>query len=394
MKAELINLPGRERGWAQLVLHFGDGESPAPQAGEKFTLTVRKFPEETFLQPPGAPGGDRWPAGGSECWLSPNEEAWDGRALRLTLGPDFTGAIGHGLRVFHLRGSGGSDFPNLRLPTNGLALPLKSGTGVSIGVPRPQAPPAVGGDGGSGRSLPAEEPKPADPAPPESLPVETPPPAPEEKPAVEPAPPAPEPTPPAPAAGKSGGNSLLIVVLLLLLLALSAAATWYFLLREKPEPTPPAETPQAQEPQTPPPDQAETPEAPAAEAAPPNPLEEARRLLREGSPTETLAKALSEYDGQSGAEDAAFLLAKALASRGAEYRTRYGAFFDPSDERPSGSIAKNALTAYQEYEQAAKNGDQKAAAARDRLLRWAEKEAPKGEPQAQELLKISKEGQK
>jgi len=84
------------------------------------------------------------------------------------------------------------------------------------------------------------------------------------------------------------------------------------------------------------------------------------------------------------------MLAKALAPRAPEYRVRYAAFMDPTDTRPAGSIKKDPLAAYEEYESARSAGAPEAAAALDRLLKWAEENA--GEPDAARLRQRYGEG--
>jgi hypothetical protein len=119
-----------------------------------------------------------------------------------------------------------------------------------------------------------------------------------------------------------------------------------------------------------------------------SPLEEVRELFRQGSEPAAMRAALDRLDGQAGAEDAVFLLLKALAPHSPENRSRYAAFLDPTDTRPAGSIKKNPEAAYDEYELAKKGGDKSAALAQARLLKWAEEQSAKGDPEAARLWQL------
>jgi len=111
------------------------------------------------------------------------------------------------------------------------------------------------------------------------------------------------------------------------------------------------------------------------------PLDEVRDLFRRGGEQTEMQALMDRLDGKAGAEDAVFLLARELAPYSPKTRSRYAAFLDPADTRPAGTIKKNPEAAYDEYELAKKGGDESAAEAQARLVKWA-KEHSESDPEA------------
>lgn len=384
MKTSLVNDPVKGRGWARMELVFEDNESPRPREGEIFGLAVQRLPEEIFLQPA---GGDRWPRNGSRCYLRPDGQSWDGRSLVLELGPDFTSAFAKVLCAFFLEGSMNTAIDNIAANTRKIDLPSPGGGGSAPGG-RMDAEAGAGlwaeDSAPGGRMNGLESPVPGS-AEAEEPAVEN-----ESGPGLEetseaggdidilkesesgPA----DQLPP----GRAGSARWLLVILavIVLILALAGAAWFWFNKKQAETPEPGGEAPAV----------AGIPPgagtAPAVDEA--DPKTDVHNLFRRSASREDLEKALAEYDGQPGAEDAVFLLLLELAPVKASYRTRLAAFFDPSDSRPSGTIVKDPLSAYDEYERARQAGDPEAEAALKRLKAWAEERAETDETAA-ELLK-------
>ena len=177
-------------------------------------------------------------------------------------------------------------------------------------------------------------------------------------------------------------NQTLMALVVILLVAVIFAGYWVFWRdREKAPPprrTPTADlTPKKTIPKPPPPSY--PPDAPV--------LEQARKALREGvSPAEAVELANSLPDRPEKA-DAAFLLLEFAADSGhAEAALAVGRYYDPSDDRPSGSIHKNPLMAKEWYERALAGGQGKAKKQLAKLREWAEEKAEKGSLEAKELL--------
>jgi hypothetical protein len=123
------------------------------------------------------------------------------------------------------------------------------------------------------------------------------------------------------------------------------------------------------------------------------PVDEARNLLRGGATEADLAAAVDRLDGQPGAEDAVFLLLRKLAPTSPRHRLRFAAFYDPLDGRPSGSVAKNAKYAFDEYEAARKAGERGAVAKQEALLDWAEAHEDSGDEGALALIEMLEKGE-
>jgi hypothetical protein len=129
----------------------------------------------------------------------------------------------------------------------------------------------------------------------------------------------------------------------------------------------------------PPPQPSYTPDAPV--------LEQARKALREGiSPEEAVAMANSLPESPERA-DAAFLLLEFAADSGnPEAALAVAAYYDPTDEAPSGTIRKNPETAYGWYTEALAGGQEVAGDRLTRLRGWVEDQANQGSHEARELL--------
>ena len=117
-------------------------------------------------------------------------------------------------------------------------------------------------------------------------------------------------------------------------------------------------------------------------------LETARDALREGlSPEAAVQKALSLPDAPETA-DAAFLLLEYAADSGnAQAALLVAQYYDPTDDKPSGTIRKNPETAYGWYREALANGREDAREQLERLRRWLDSQAEQGSEDARRLLK-------
>ena len=117
-------------------------------------------------------------------------------------------------------------------------------------------------------------------------------------------------------------------------------------------------------------------------------LEQARKALRDGiDPAEALAKAKSLPESPE-RPDAVFLLLEYAADSGnAEAALAVGGFYDPTDDEPSGTIRKNAVTAYEWYQEALDGGQEEAKNRLAKLRQWVEEQAAQGSGEARELLK-------
>ena len=92
---------------------------------------------------------------------------------------------------------------------------------------------------------------------------------------------------------------------------------------------------------------------------------------------------LRSLEATPNSEEATFLLVRAMSRREPRFSLRFGAFFDPLDQRPKGGAQVNALYAYEEYERA---GD--APEARERrqaLANWLATPSSQGVAGAAEL---------
>ncbi len=365
MKARLVNDSGRSPGWSRLELVFDNYEPRRPSDGETFTVAVQRLPEQSYLQ---APGGDRWPRGGAEHYLKADSQTWDGRMLLLELGPDFTSALAQVPCLFTLKGSLGTTFERIRVDTKILkALPADHKIVIDPDTLKQrqeeearvielekEARQRAKMDAERLENTPLAEPV---------LPIAPP----EETGQKEPV---------------KKQYKFLILAFVLLFIALMALAVYFLMNRD--EGATEKYTQEANEQETAeiaPPSGAE----PSSQGAASGPKAEVAELFRRNASYQELENALARLEGQEGAEDAVFLLLTELAPLKPALQSRLAAFFDPSDPRPSGSIIKNALTAYDEYEAAKQAGDAEAAAAQARLLKWAEGNAA-SDPAASELL--------
>ncbi|MDR2142050.1 MAG: hypothetical protein LBR11_09730 [Deltaproteobacteria bacterium] len=401
MKATVRNDDDKGRGHALLIIHFTD-EDDKPHKDETFSLAVRSHPSKTFLQPPGA--GALWMAG-SETYIPVKAREWDGQDLILELGPYFTNAFVDKIHFFFLKGSF-SNFPSVKAETYKVWKPLRD---MNIDLP---LPPQVSGfeetpDDSTKVNRPEPTPSPEDdslepiddftppPPPPELEPPVPVPATPEQpKPAETPKlslekkllPPTQPPTQP-PTRPPSPRGRRLAWPILLVLLILAGVGGWLYYDQKK-TPEPPA-TPRLEEPPAAP---VKPDEPPPPTQGPLLPLDEARKLLRDKAPEADLLAAVDRFDGIPGAEDAVFLLLRRLAPTSADRQARFAAFFDPLDQRPSGSVQKNAKDAYDEYELAKKAGDQTATARQEALVNWAKAPENKDNAGARDLLKMLNKG--
>jgi hypothetical protein len=120
------------------------------------------------------------------------------------------------------------------------------------------------------------------------------------------------------------------------------------------------------------------------------PMKEVEDLLKRAAAAGRLPLAecevlLERLEITPGGEDALFLLVRRMAKDDKSRRVRFGAFFDPLDRRPSGSVVKNAQYAYDEYMAAGANPEaQKRLAA---LKNWLATPAASGVAGVAELKK-------
>jgi hypothetical protein len=230
---------------------------------------------------------------------------------------------------------------------------------------------------------------------------------------------------------KKGGKGLLIgIIALVLLLAAGGLAYWKFFrgggepdradlegqarpeappgAPEEAQPEPPAgaqpEPPAGAPPETPaatppgPPPGQGGPAAGPPQAAPGpralGPVEEAEALITRGSSQAQLVRAYERFRAQDDPEsvDASYRLARTLSKYDAGYRAVVGEYYDPLSDAPvPGYISKNALTAYQHYDEAYKAGHAGAKDRMDSLLEWARGPGA-GQPGADELLGAARGG--
>jgi hypothetical protein len=408
MKATVKNDDQIGRGHALLIIRF-DEDDPKPPADEKFAVSVKSHPSGTFLQ---APGGQALWVEGAETYFDVKTRSYESNELTLELGPWFTNAFQDNIHFFYLKGSY-ANYPVLKAETRKVWKPPRGLESIELpdqNAKFAQKPPEdLSTLNRPEKTAPAPEPAPVEVAPI----IESPPPPVEE---ILPPPPSPPPTPapleksennmasnsdlgrrpPAPpsisgqktrpslAGQKSGPTSktpIFIALGSILLLVIGFLA--YRFLGGK-------ETGDAS---TPPPEVAATETPPAKDAAPVGtPLEQARELLRSNASEADLSAALDRLDGQPGAEDAVFLLARRLAPTSPPRRLRYAAFYDPLDTRPKGTVKPNAKFAFDEYAEAKKAGEEAAASRQEALLEWAKANAKSGDEGALALMELAKKG--
>ncbi len=189
-------------------------------------------------------------------------------------------------------------------------------------------------------------------------------------------------------APRKGNRPLVAIVLVGLLCGVGAG---FLLLRqERPE----APEPAARSEETPLPRMANLPAreeapAPVAAYAPDAPaLERARKALREGIDAEgAVALAASLPEGPERA-DAAFLLLEFAAEKGhGEAAFLVARYYDPNEEMPSGTIHKDAQSAYEWYRAAAGAGQAQASQGLERLRDAVKRQADQGSWESRQLLK-------
>jgi hypothetical protein len=400
-------------------------------------LSVKSHPSGLFLQPPGST--ERW-VSGAEYYFPAVIKSFDGWELILELGPYFSDAYVDKFHFFYLRSAkspqGGdrdnnADFPVLRVETNRIKKPPRELANIDLPDQKAKfASPAVEevtlmnrtekvdsnegsaaltvGLGATLETPPAHVAEPEPSPPPETLIGsldQPPPPVPEQSEAL--------PLPASVAIPKTLANrpegeaqksvKPAAIILGLLALLLIVGGVLVFLKKakiwdEEKSPNPKANLEEKTDPPVAPlkasdleDDGAKTPDPKIQNPAKP-PLDEARDLLRKGASNADLAAAVARLDGQPGAEDAVFLLLRKLAPTSPGHRLRFAAFYDPLDKRPSGTVAKNAKFAFDEYEEARKAGDKEAAARQMALLDWAEANEKSGDAGAKALLEMLDNG--
>ncbi len=203
-------------------------------------------------------------------------------------------------------------------------------------------------------------------------------------------------------------SPLLIIAIICLLAAVGAGIWWYLTQKDALPTTQQEQSENTQEAQTPE-ETKPTDEAPAqpkdaqeqntkpTETTPPvqSSMEKARELLRKnasGNESFTLAQSLqaateNTHENVEQKQDALFLLLEDAAQKGvAQAMLDLGAYYDPSDTKPKGSISPDAIEALTWYQKAHESGQQDAAAAIERLRTYAEDAAAKGDALAKEVL--------
>lgn len=120
-------------------------------------------------------------------------------------------------------------------------------------------------------------------------------------------------------------------------------------------------------------------------------LEQARKALREGIDPEGAVALAAALPPSPERADAAFLLLEYAAESGhAGAAFSVGRYYDPTSDTPSGTIRKNASSAYEWYQVAFDNGRAEAAAEQARLKLWVQEKAAKGFWESEQLLKTWK----
>ena len=190
----------------------------------------------------------------------------------------------------------------------------------------------------------------------------------------------------APARRKTWPLAVIVAVGLLL-----GVGIGFFLLRgdspKAPEaPSLPTDKPLPRMANLPPKEETQVPQAAYPPDAPV--LEQARKALREGiDPAGAVAMALSLPESPERA-DAAFLLLEYAAESGhPEAAFWVGRYYDPTDRSPSGTIQKNAQSAYEWYRKAADGGQQEAPRQIEVLREWIRKKADQGSWEFKQMLK-------
>jgi hypothetical protein len=128
---------------------------------------------------------------------------------------------------------------------------------------------------------------------------------------------------------------------------------------------------------------------PAPVPAPGGPVAEPLRTVQEllrSKPypaIDAMEALLARLERTDGAEEAIFLLVRAMSRIEPRFHVRLGAFFDPNDNRPKGEARVNAMYAYDEYSEA---GDLPEAKAKIQALSdWLGTPAAEGVDGADEL---------
>jgi len=385
MKNETFNPDGPPKGTVCIRLTFEHPEEKKPESADKIKISIQeasrnKYYETGSVKP--------WPDGdNSESFFKPSDCKIEGDVLTIILIPDIIRTCRKDLYTVKIKDEASNFEQSVKLifdPQKGL-----------------KRPPGLSGPVGS--------------APPESA-IE------KAEPVQEPIPERAEPTPiPAPPVTEdteiSGSSKKKILIWVLAVIAglaliLGLAWTGYKMwswasskfggllppiseldktgdLAKSTDSTDSADSPDSAESKIfPQPADSLEPKEPTVPLKPKTPLAEARELIKEKAAPEEMESALNRLDQTPGAEDAVFLLAKVLAGFKPQYRMRYAAFMDPTDERPTGSIKKDFLAAYAEYLTAQKNGVPEAGPALERLRAWVESQSDSGDPNLARFRKL------
>jgi len=397
MKTE-ISYPKTDETWVSITVTFDSPEDEKPKIGETFKISIKQASYDKYYQ---ADRENHWPEKeNSESFFEPANQKFDNNVLTIGISPDIISNCPHKMYHLHIKGQSSSTKVQLIFdPKQGFSHPLKNTASVGS---VPQKPITVNNEP-SADSNPLEDIPPAKPA--QTIP--------EKK--VFPF-------------KKLILRVLSIVAILAVILAMAwvGVKTWPMVLAKfknlsppaselsKTEDTPKTDAPfKTDEPDIPfesndflktdessvpserenifktdqPAETSKTPTPPVA-LKPKAPLEEARELIRENNNQEAMEQAFNRLDNTPGAEDAVFLLAKVLAGRKPQYRMRYAAFMDPADDRPSGSIKKDPLAAYAEYQTAEKNGVPEAGKAMERLRSWVDSQPYSGDANLARFRKL------
>lgn len=195
------------------------------------------------------------------------------------------------------------------------------------------------------------------------------------------------------AVSRSGGIWLKAGAAVLGIVIIVVLALWIF-QDKTPEPQP---LPQVQPGEKTLPRMANQPEK-KVEQKPPPPtyapdaplLQKAREALASGISPEKAMEMARGLPDQPERHDAAFLLLEFAADGGnPNAALAVGEYYDPSNTTDTGTIRKNAVTAYEWYQTASDAGVAEARNRIDRLMKWAKNASGQGVKTAKELLETA-----
>jgi hypothetical protein len=431
MKPSIINDEVKGPGFAVFQMEFEPSDVKIPVKGEKFDLDIESFPSHSHLQKPQSP--IRWVKGSTKCYLS-FKQNYDGSTLKIALGPYVTDSFKENLHSFTLKGDQNT-FDGIRLSTKHIKrppqgvkdfdLPVDNLSGVVNDqelAPPPPVPPEP-------EPIPAPEPIPepvSEPITGQDLentsypstldpnqyqyqdqyqyqnqvqysdpnqyfdPNQYPSQYPEPLYPVAPAEYDNQVPPSVTTVNEKKSRTGLVLGLIggLLCLLLVAAAIWYFGFRDKAQPDVAQDETSAFDPQS---DNSQTTPLEPSSNSPDlgslnysvTPMQEAQQLVRDGAGRADLEKAFHRYEKDPQAQEAVFLLAKALTKFDNNYHVRLGRFYDPLDTDFSQMDLKNAKYAYDEYLAAGSNSEAKSRI--DALKAWLNQPESAGIEGADEL---------